>query len=305
MNIVIVERFDQAINIWLMTFFAMIIYFVWILYFGNNTKATELIRSILVDRDSKFFDSDCGDNFQSRIHVHRIHLYLAIYEMKSLYLLYQYGYFDSINGAISIIFHCFLYVFMVIITRKNIQICELIGIFQIVITMALFTRLKQIKLMVMRRENFFKSQKLFTIRHMNNDVLQMTTITDHTYGMMMFLFFLVNYPTNAYMIMIFIIKRMTMLNNIIFIMIIAYQLSFILMFHLIATQYARQIHHPVKFVINQVVELSSLSLSLLISRNSRLKLLFWIENFHTKNLYGITYGRIEVITLKTFCKVIF
>lgn len=183
---------------------------------------------------------------------------------------------------------------------KNIDISLLVGTFQIVITIALFTKLKQIIRLSSKRK-LLSSWKLFKIKQMNIEILQMTTSTDHTYGVVMFLFLLVNCPTNAYMIMILIEKQMSMLNNIIFIMIISYQLSFIFIFHLITTQYAHQLHRPAKYVIRNYLNPSLL----LISLNNRMKVSFWIENFHTKKMYGITYGGIEVITLKTFFKVFF
>ena len=89
------------------------------------------------------------------------------------------------------------------------------------------------------------------------------------------------------------------MNKIIFITIIIYQFSFIFLFHLIATRYAYHIHRPVKYIINDYFSQSSISLLL----NNRLKISLWIEKFHTKKFYGITYGGIEVITLKTFFKV--
>lgn len=90
LNIVIVEHVDQTVNIWLATFFAMIIYFIKILYFRNNTMATNLIQSILVHGKSKFFhnnnidwnDDDDDDDDQSKIpeyYVYRIRKWAIIY----------------------------------------------------------------------------------------------------------------------------------------------------------------------------------------------------------------------------------
>lgn len=86
LNIVIVEHVDQTLNIWLATFFAMIIYFIWILYFRNNTMATNLIQSILVHGKSKFFHNNIidwnDDDYQSKIpeyHVYRIRKWTIIY----------------------------------------------------------------------------------------------------------------------------------------------------------------------------------------------------------------------------------
>lgn len=188
---------------------------------------------------------------------------------------------------------------MIMVVIKNIDTCLLVGTFQVVITIALFTKLKQIIRLSSKRK--LLSRKLFKIRQMNIEILQMTNSTDHTYGVMMFLFLLVNYPTNAYLVMILIKKQMSILNNIIFITIISYQLSFIFIFHFITTQYAHQLHRPAKYVVRNYLNPSLL----LISLNNRMKVSFWIENFHTKKMYGITYGGIEVITLKTFFKVFF
>lgn len=180
---------------------------------------------------------------------------------------------------------------------KNIQICQLFGTFQIVITLSLFNKLKQIERIA--RNEKFSSLKFYSIRQIDKQLLQLIKNTDQTYGMMMSIFLLINYPTNAYLIMIFFIKKISIMNKIIFITIIIYQFSFIFLFHLIATRYAYHIHRPVKYIIIDYFSQSPISLLL----NNRLKISLWIEKFHTKKFYGITYGGIEVITLKTFFKV--
>ncbi|KAH9521978.1 hypothetical protein DERF_005584 [Dermatophagoides farinae] len=93
LNIVIVEHVDQTVNIWLATFFAMIIYFIKILYF---------------------------------------HVYLFVYEIKSLYyLIFRFNCFTSIDGFLSILFQCFLFIYMIMVVIKNIDTCLLVGTFQV------------------------------------------------------------------------------------------------------------------------------------------------------------------------------
>ena len=130
-------------------------------------------------------------------------------------------------------------------------------------------------------------------------LLLLTNSADKTYGLMMFLLMVINYPMNAFLIINLIIKSLSLANVILISVIITYQLSFIFVFHMASTRYTGYIHNPAKFIIHKYNQIQFNSL------RDHLKTSFWLERFHTKNPYGVTYGRTNLITKAAFLTVSF
>ncbi|KAH9510495.1 hypothetical protein DERF_009015 [Dermatophagoides farinae] len=198
--------------------------------------------------------------------------------------------------------------------------CKLIGFhiefaLFVSITMILSIKFKQIKTRWMKK-NYesinFDIKVIPKIRNRTIQLLILTESVDRTYAVLMFLIILVNGPMNAYVTMIITIKSIPFTEQLLFLSMSIYQWSFIFLFHYTAIRFGQNIHYPSKYFINHYYSLTQPnnnnhhhgSSSSVVNIRDRLQLSRWLEKFHTKRCYGLTYGRTNLITMNSFVRFI-
>ena len=125
---------------------------------------------------------------------------------------------------------------------------------------------------------------------------------DKTRGTLYFIFLLLNFPANAYLVMSLILNQTIAINSFIYAMdLVVQQISSIGIFHLQFAFFTRLIHKSAKHLI----KLSIKNQHKVGNFKSKLKLSLTIARLHTRRQYGITYGSFigSLITLNTFVKV--
>ncbi|KAH9418235.1 hypothetical protein DERP_010789 [Dermatophagoides pteronyssinus] len=99
-NPVKMANIDNKLNLFNASFGCLFVYFIYILYFCNNTRATQLIYRVLIDGDQRFFIREKSlstlngqnivddDDYQRQKIVRRIRLWLTIYHQAFHFLYY-------------------------------------------------------------------------------------------------------------------------------------------------------------------------------------------------------------------------
>lgn len=138
---------------------------------------------------------------------------------------------------------------------------------------------------------FFLRENVFNLRFLSN--------FNENYGMLIFTFILLN----ALYLMVLFFTQLSSSSRIFIISIILMQIFFLLLISYFDALIALKIHKPAKVF---------LSLSIRTKKKphwslaNQLRLLQYLEQFHTKNLYTVTYGRaFGKITLQSFIKLLF
>ncbi|XP_075675608.1 uncharacterized protein LOC142644879 [Dermatophagoides pteronyssinus] len=346
-NPVKMANIDNKLNLFNASFGCLFVYFIYILYFCNNTRATQLIYRVLIDGDHRFFIREKSsideqniivnddDDYQRQKIVRRIRLWLTIYhqafhflyyasyllaiiyEIQILMMLKKFGYFSSIPGIINIIIELFHLILVIIGGQTCLDISFIFGACFITITMILFTKFQQIKTKWLDRKKHVKSIKINRkiIWNIRNRIIKMLILIesiDHTYGILMFLFILFNFPMNAYLTMITIItKTKPFTEQLLHQTITINQWSYIFVFHYIAIRFGYYLHLPSKYFINRYYlkctkpSTNRTTMMMIMNIRDRLQFSDWLEKFHTKKRYGLTYGRTNLITMSTFVQVNF
>ena len=71
--------------------------------------------------------------------------------------------------------------------------------------------------------------------------------------------------------------------------------------HLIAVGYPQRIHRSAKLLLQVSMRITTFTVPHL---KYQTRLALSIEKLHTRNRYGITYGKLQLVTMATFVKVI-
>ncbi|XP_075675676.1 uncharacterized protein LOC113790889 [Dermatophagoides pteronyssinus] len=315
-------KIDNMLNIYIAVIGFISVYYAYILYFCNNNRVTQLIFLVLINGDQKFFINEKLLNQQK--FVRQIRLWLNIY-YQSFHLLYlvtyilaviyeiqvmnffmKNGYFSTCSGIISVITQSVQLIFVLIGSIILLDILFLFGSCFLSITMISFIKFEQIKKKCLKQN--LKKSKIITKKFINeirNRTIQMLLLTksiDGTYGVLMFLFILTNGPINAYLTMIISIRTISFAERLLQQATIINQWSYIFVFHYIAIRFGHYLHLPSKYLINHYYKYSYLNCK--INFRNRLQFSDWLEKFHTKQRYGLTYGRTNLITMTTFVRFI-
>lgn len=93
-------------------------------------------------------------------------------------------------------------------------------------------------------------------------------------------------------------KRLTSADKVMFLILVGQQFFGLFGFHLICTYYSKTIHNVgIPNLMSANIKFKSKTLK------SQLHISHYIQMFHTKNRYGITYNKFGLITLQSFMKV--
>lgn len=130
---------------------------------------------------------------------------------------------------------------------------------------------------------------------------RMIFLGNHMYGRILAVFILVNTPCNAY-ILIRVISQFDSLNNVTRIAgltILAEQYTCIGLLHIFLAKSSLRVHRsPQPLFSLMVMERNRIR-----SISNRIRVDLTIARLHTNNRYGITYGKLSLITMQSFAKV--
>ena len=136
---------------------------------------------------------------------------------------------------------------------------------------------------------------------LNLNAQSLAAITDINaiYGKAFLAFILVAYPYNAMLVMRMAITQANMVVKLFLASIWSQQVFFMFVIHLFAVILARRFHRPA----NRLIKVEIVSRKLGRDVRTRLKLDRYIEQFHAKRQYGLTYGKCGDVTFQSFGKV--
>lgn len=134
------------------------------------------------------------------------------------------------------------------------------------------------------------------------EIFQYTTEQDSWLSKSFTIFFVVNFPLNAYLNIFVYTKKdqLDLVTKCIVLCLSVAQLICILGFHLVLSYFSRLIHASAK----PLLSFMSQSTSLVRGIREQVQMANWIELMHTKKRLGKTYGLgLGLITMTTFAKV--
>ena len=150
----------------------------------------------------------------------------------------------------------------------------------------------------------FVQNNFYNYRRHHLQTLTFFEPSNRYYGRIFFSFLLVNFPTNAWLLMISISGKISRISMLFMANIITLQIFVIFCIHLIMAKYPRLMHRPAKMLLgwkakNIFVKLNKNQIS---SLRCHIHLDQCIGMFHTTNLYAIThvFGK---VTLGNLAKV--
>lgn len=155
-----------------------------------------------------------------------------------------------------------------------------------------------------KKLNELRSGQWPTIRNfISNDLIsfKMLFLLNRIYGRMLAVFILVNMPCNAYLMTRFIFKfeSFSKIALIVGITVLLEQFEVIGLIHLLVAKLSNRLHRPpirlFHFMANKRNHIRQTS--------NRIRVDLTIARLHTNNRYGVTYGRLSLITMQTFAKV--
>src|SRR5699024_2626879 len=144
----------------------------------------------------------------------------------------------------------------------------------------------------------FPEKNLNLFLYHNNQYLQTIADISRIYGYAFLVYILVSCPTNTTLITMLAFRKMSIVLHLGILVVVWNQLLFIFVVHIFAAVLSEKIHKPAKPLISFFVH-SSRNLNF----RTKIKLHFYIEQFHSKKLYGLTYGNISVVSFQSFGKV--
>lgn len=143
-----------------------------------------------------------------------------------------------------------------------------------------------------QRMRIFRSKFLIVLRDLFH--------CNQVFGRALLVYILINCPINAYVSMTLLTgKHITFWQMVLLFPFLLQQFTCIFGMHFVAAKYADRVHQPCKRVIHIYLH----NLRCRYPTRFRLKLSHYIEAFHTKQRYGLTYGNYGLVTLKALLKV--
>lgn len=142
--------------------------------------------------------------------------------------------------------------------------------------------------------NFF----LDRFMHTNRESVIRLVEANRFVGKLWYAFLLINYPISCFVIVQVMFLPMSPLLAYGNMMMFAYQLLFILTFHLCIVIINRRVTKPNKTLIHL-----ALNRERQINRVNKMRLSLYLQTFHAKRKYGITYYKFGLVSLGSFTKV--
>lgn len=185
------------------------------------------------------------------------------------------------------------------IMNVGVTVAVSICLLNFILTLIVFTRLSQGNALLQKQN--LSPRKLTRFFAYHTATLSLIHQNDPFYGSNILVFILVSLAINTYLSILLLNGAFTLLPSAVFLHLIVFQLVVILGFHLLAAMYSTRIHTCATLLLG-------LSGNRKWTKGGRpitgqLVLANFIEAFHTKHKYGITYWGMGLISLTTFTKV--
>ena len=173
-----------------------------------------------------------------------------------------------------------------------------------IVTIIFFLQLNQLFLLVDSKQiikyRFSKRKQIMKLYLTHyHQILSRIFQSNKVYGMALVVYLLINCPINAYLLMTTLIGHIPRIQLLAITPFFLQQTICIFIFHFIATIYTKKLHRPVKNIIHIYIHCLNPNEILMF----RLRLSHYIETFHTKKRYGVTYGNYGLVTLAGITKV--
>ena len=174
-----------------------------------------------------------------------------------------------------------------------------VGIAYLIVVYVFFWQTDQIINRGKKRRVMWRMLKYFHIRHTKNlERIQ----TGNVYSKALIIFLLLNIPFNCYLLIFVLCKTITWKIQYLAGSIIAEEIICIFGIHLLFATANRQFQKSSSRFMSILAEQHQ-HFNSHIDLANRLKIIHYGQNFHSKNKYGFTYGKLELITMNEFLKV--
>lgn len=297
----------------------LIVYYYHLFYFGKHSDGCGLVRKVACYQNDSFFIRkdfnrkkivdiirfDCKRLFIAlSCWIVIVDLYIAYHEIENVFFLYHYKHilFSTWKGFSNLI------ISQLCITNSLLAVGFISHILCIIFSVAtIFTRIGYIHIKQMG--NLIQWQhchsplamvrlRLFT--RLSTRILLHVLYNNPIYGQILASFIVVNCPINAYLMMSMFMGKIVGLQLYLAIPFVCYQLIIILLLHYLATKFTHHLHATSPNVLHIYIHNWHKSQTI----RFRMKIANYIDAFHTKNRYGLTYGKIGgLVTLNGLIKV--
>ena len=165
--------------------------------------------------------------------------------------------------------------------------------------LAFYIRLRQIyHLVSCTKPHLFNSSALKRFLTLNTESLIVLRNANDIYGKALFYLLLTGLPTTSVFIMVAAFYQLKLLLKLAFIGAIFLGIFLMFIIHLAGVMLSFELHKPVK-VLRKVFLVSRK----IPDKRLKLKLVWYIEQFHSHNPYTGTYGKYGKVTFESFSKV--
>lgn len=201
------------------------------------------------------------------------------------------------------IFH-FNVCFVFLNANLFITILRLTGTFGLLLGIIAYIKMQQLQAYLnrMKANYFYPKHLMFYLRQMVISLAYLESFNAN-YSMIISSFFLLNTPLNALILIMLILNDLPGSSLRSIFMVALQQMNFLLLVSCFGALITLRLHKPTKIFFSLWVK-SKRKLNWNLS--AQLKLLCYLEQFHTKNLFTLFYGKaFAKITLQSFTKFIF
>ena len=208
----------------------------------------------------------------------------------------------AVWGPPKVLFTLFNTVFFFVAMLNFAHCCILTATLSITSTRLIFVKLTQLTSFLQHRNLKLNTDGRGLLKYFRShtETLKIIVHQNRIYGMAFFAYLLITMPLNALLTLSVLLPGKVQLENRIFLGFMAVsQFIYIFGIHLMCAIYTKKIHSNSR----RLIHLNVLYATRMTSTSLRLKLALYIEKFHTRNCYGISYGKFALITFIAFAKV--
>lgn len=148
------------------------------------------------------------------------------------------------------------------------------------------------------------TRSLYNFMWHHNVTLRWVLSLNRIFGGTFLLVLLVIYPLNSYLLIHVLVDPFHFLNLAFRLLYISHMYYYIFFIHLLAVMHSLRIHRFTRQLFRLSPRLHHLSSSSL-SLSLHLRLLHYLEHFHTSKKYGFTYSKFGLISFTAFLKFLF
>lgn len=213
-------------------------------------------------------------------------------------------FFQNIAGLFYLFVNIFTAHFIILMIILYTHFAGLVTTLASGVTIIIFQQLNQQNaLMESKNLNRLSSlmQRVMILRFLTHfhQTLKHLFQCNKVYGSALVAFLIVNCPINAYLSMSALTGKIPHIHLLLVGPFLLQQVICLFAFHFVVAFYSKRLHQPVKNVIHAYIHYLKQKKILLF----RFRLAHYIEAFHNKNRYGMTYGNYGLVTFGGITKV--